>query len=142
MKTLKLNGIRKRAILCRSNDFVKTVVVMIPITEEQEKEIDDNSYIDINNLRIAANSIYCYGNIDITNNDDLKSIEKFDLINKGDDDNYIHSNYDYEKGEVKYEGKIPKTYPINDAVEWFKYNHLLIGKPERILIYKCKMHDL
>lgn len=142
MKTLKLNGIRKRAILCRSNDVVKAVVVMIPITEEQEKEIDDNGYIDINNLRVAANNIYCYGSIDINNKEDADYIKKFDLIGKSDDDNYIHSRYDYEKGIVKFDGKIAKTYPTSNVIEWFKYNHLLIGKPERILIYKCKTHDL
>lgn len=142
MKILKLNGIRKRAILCRSNDVIKTVIVMIPITEEQEKEIDDNGYINVDGLKINASNIYCYGNIDINNNEDLKSIEKFDLIGKGDDDNYIYSNYNYEKGIVEYDSNVPKTYPINNTIEWFKYNYLLIGKPERILIYKCKMHDL
>lgn len=142
MKTLKLNGIRKRAILCRSNDVVKTVVVMIPITEEQEKEIDDNGYININNLKVATNNIYCYGNIDINNDDDAETIIKFDLIGKGDDDNYIYSGYDYEKGIVVFDGNVAKTYPISDRIEWFKYNYLLIGKPERVLIYKCKQHDL
>lgn len=142
MKTLKLNGIRKRAILCRSNDVIKTVVVMISITEEQEKEIDDNGYIDINNLKVAANNIYCYGNIDINNDDDAEAIIKFDLIGKGDDDNYVYSGYDYEKGIVKFDGNVAKMHPISDRIEWFKYNYLLIGKPERVLIYKCKQHDL
>jgi hypothetical protein len=53
----------------------------------------------------------------------------------------IHSNFNYQEGYALVEG-IAKTYPTFDIIEWFKYNHCLIGKPARIIIYKCKKENL
>ena len=87
-------------------------------------------------------SIYCYGDIDLSDKENVEYIKKFNLINQDDFSNTIHSNFNYEKGTVEYEDKIPKTYSTNDVMLWFKYNYLLIGKPKNILIYKCKKVEL
>ena len=59
-----------------------------------------------------------------------------------DEENPIHSNYDFDEGNVTIEGNIAKMYSCYDVVKWFKYNYVLIGKPNRILIYKCKKEEL
>lgn len=141
-KTVNLFGIREKAILCRiknMGDYVYTV--MRGITDEQEKKLDDVEAINLNGKIVGKADIYCYGQIDVTNEEDLNYLRKFNIINL-DAENPIHSGYDYEQGTVFIEGHIAKTKPCWDVIEWFKYNYLLIGKPERIIIYKCKKHDL
>ena len=142
MKKVILNGIRKRAILYHTDGYNvnKRVVVMIPITDEQEKYIDKHESIELDGIIIRE--IYCYGNINVDNEDDANAIKNFDLINKGENDNYIYSNIDFEKGYALYDGPIPKMYPTSNIINWFKYNHLLIGKPDKILIYRCRLTDL
>lgn len=142
VKILNLHGIRKKAILCRTKamgDIVYTV--MKEITEEQEKKLDDVEAVNIDNKVIGKHDIYCYGQIDINNEEDLNYLKKFNIINL-DAENPIHSGYDFDKGTAVVEGDIAKTHPCWNAIEWFKYNYLLIGKPKRIIIYKCKKCDL
>lgn len=140
MKELNLLGIRKKTILCRIEGYGISFVVVRPISKNDEKQLDDNGYIDIDNNRIDKKDIYCYGEIDLLCQDDIEYIKKFNLI-----DTYnggtVHSNFNYEKGIVMYEGTV-KTYPTFDVIEWFKYNYCLIGKPKHIIIYKCKKEDL
>lgn len=140
MKELKLLGIRKRSILCRIEDNGTSFVVITLINEKDEKQLDDNGYIYIDNNKIDKRDIYCYGEINLLSQDDIEYIRKFNLIDSHNGGN-IHSNFNYEKGIATYEGVV-KTYPIFNAIDWFKYNYCLIGKPERIIIYKCKKEDL
>ena len=141
-KVINLLGIRKKAILCRIKtlgNFIYTV--MRPITEEQEKELDDMEKITIDGITIDKDNIYCYGQFDINNEEDLNYIKKFNIINL-EADNAVHSNINYEDGTVTIEGNIAKTYSCYDVVKWFKYQYLLIGKPNRIIVYKCHKHEL
>ena len=141
-KIVKLFGIRKKAILCRIKylgDYVYTV--MREITDKQEQELDDLESINIDNKVVTKEDIYCYGQIDVNNEEDINYIKKFNIINL-DSENSIHSGYDYEKGEVVIENNIAKKHSTWNPIEWFKYNYLLIGKPKRIIIYKCKKCDL
>lgn len=141
-KIVNLLGIRKKAILCRiktMGDYSYTI--MIGITEAQEKELDELNSITIDNKLISKDNIYCYGEIDINNEQDVQYLKKFNIINL-DAENPIHSNYNYEEGNVLIEGRVVITRPTWDVIEWFKYNYMLIGKPKRVLIYKCKKHDL
>lgn len=142
MKKLKLIGIRKRVILCRFNNIAKEIAVMIPLTDEQVEELETNQKIEIDGKIITNDKIYCYGDIDLSDKETVDYIKKFNLITDDYVSNVVHSNFNYDKGVVEYEGKIPKTYSTNDVMLWFKYNHVLIGKPKNILIYKCKKHDL
>ena len=141
-KVINLLGIRKKAILCRIKtlgNFIYTV--MRPITEEQEKELDDMEKITIDGITIDKDNIYCYGQFDVNNEEDLNYIKKFNIINL-EADNAVHSNINYEDGTVAIEGNIAKTYSCYDVVKWFKYQYLLIGKPNRIIVYKCHKHEL
>lgn len=116
---------------------------MEAITEEQEHRIDRsaNYYGAIqferkDGIIVAAKDIYLYGEINFNNDDDIELIKRFKLINE--DGNYIHSNFDYEKGNFTTIDGIAKTYPTWDLINWFKYCHVLIGKPQRIIVYKHK----
>jgi hypothetical protein len=113
---------------------------MRPITEEDEQNLDKWEYINVDGKRIDKKDIYCYGEINLSSNDDVEYIKKFNLLDT-DNGGTIHSNFNYQEGYALIEG-IAKTYPTFDIIEWFKYNHCLIGKPTRIIIYKCKKENL
>lgn len=138
---LNLLGIRKKVILYHIKSLVGiTYTVMRPITEEDEKNIDKLKYLDIDNRHIDKKDIYCYGEINLSSDDDIQYLKKFNLLDT-DNGGIIHSNFNYQEGYAVIE-TVAKTYPTFDAIEWFKYNHCLIGKPARIIIYKCKKEDL
>jgi hypothetical protein len=113
---------------------------MRPITEEDEQNLDKWECINVDGKRIDKKDIYCYGEINLSSNDDVEYIKKFSLLDT-DNGGTIHSNFNYQEGCALIEG-IAKTHPTFDIVEWFKYNHCLIGKPTRIIIYKCKKENL
>ena len=49
----------------------------------------------------------------------------------------IPSNFDYNTGYVYSNNEdIFKTHDTWNKIDWFKFNHCLIGKPERIIIYR------
>lgn len=115
------------------------------ISEEQEKQIDNSKmyYGEIihrleDDTIIPAKNIYLYGKIEFTN-EDINLIKEFDLINS--DGEWIYSNFDYDKGCYTTIDKEHKTYPTYDAVKWFKYCHCLIGKPNRIIVYKLPLKN-
>lgn len=141
-KIVNLLGIRKKAMLSRiktMGDYIYTV--MQEITEQQEQEIDDLESVSLDGKVISKDDIYCYGIIDINNEEDVRYLKKFNIINL-DAENNIHTGYNYEKGNVLIEGNIAKMSSTWNVIEWFKYNYVLIGKPKRIIIYKCRKHDL
>ena len=140
-KKLNLLGIRKKVILCHTKSLAGvTETVMRPITEEDEQNLDKWECINVDGKRIDKKDIYCYGEINLSSNDDVEYIKKFNLLDT-DNGGIIHSNFNYQEGYALIEG-IAKTYPTFDIIEWFKYNHCLIGKPTRIIIYKCKKENL
>lgn len=136
MNKLNLLGIRPKATLCITKGISGTkVTIMRPITESQEKEIDDYEKCVIDGNSIGRADIYIYGEVNLDSPDDIAAINKFKLINDDNTGSSMHSNFDYEKGEVEYE-TMPKFHPTWNAVEWFKYNYCMIGKPERIIVYR------
>lgn len=140
-KKVNLLGIRKKVILCHIKSLASvTYTVMRPITEEDEQNLDKWEYLNIDNKRIYRKDIYCYGEINLSSNDDVEYIKQFSLLDT-DNGGIVHSNFNYQEGYALIEG-IAKTYPTFDIIEWFKYNHCLIGKPTRIIIYKCKKENL
>lgn len=141
-KIVNLLGIRNKATLCRIKQMGNLVyTVLRPITKEQEEEIDEKEEINFDGTIINKDNIYCYGQFDINNKEDINYIKKFNIINL-DDNNPIYTNYDFNKGIVSVEGNVIKTSECYNPIEWFKYKYLLIGKPERIIVYKCNKCDL
>lgn len=135
-------GIRQKGtILCRTNN---NIVIVQSITEEEEQYIDNavKYYGEIRHIKndgtiIHAKDIYLYGEIDFNNEDDIFNIENFNLINSNSDShNWTYSNFDFEKGCCTTIDGSLKVIDINDPLQWFKYNYVLIGKPKRIIVYK------
>lgn len=128
--------------LCHSNDN-KTffTVVMEPITAEEEARIDKSSkyygttrYERKDGAIINQKDIYMYGEIDLDSDDDLDIIEKFNLIDERG--NWMYSNFDYDAGTITTIERKLKQFQTWNPVLWFAYCHCLIGKPQRIIVYK------
>lgn len=117
---------------------------MEAITEKEEQRIDKSAkyygeirYVKNDDIIISAKHIYLYGEVDFNNEDDLANIEKFDLIdNDIEARNLIYANFDFEKGCFTTVNGIAKTYTTWNPILWFMYNYVLIGKPQRIIVYK------
>ena len=136
MKKLNLLGIRKKALLCLTKGIAGTkATVMRAIDDAQEHTIDTDECISFDDNLINRADIYIYGEVNLDSEDDIAAIRKFKLINDGEHGCTIHSNFNYETGEVEYE-EIPKMHTTWDAVEWFKYNYCMLGKPKKIIIYR------
>lgn len=118
---------------------------MEAITEKEEERIDKapKYYGEIRHIRsdgyiIPAKDIYLYGEVDFNNSDDVNNIERFNLI---DTDlnvcNWIYSNFDFDKGCFTTIDGISKGTPTWNALRWFMYKYVLLGKPQRIIVYRC-----
>lgn len=148
-KEYNILGIRKRAILLRSKTIHGIeLTIMEAITEEQEKRIDKSSdYFGSIQYRckhgvIPQKDIYLYGQVDLTNQDDIQMIKKCNLIDNDNLDNFIYKSFDYKTGIIKTEDDVTKITVCTSPLEWFKYNYCLIGKPERIIVYKLLKFNL
>lgn len=136
-------GIRPNGVTIYRTNAIKgsTLVIMEAIDEQQELRIDKSKtyYGDIrferpDGIIVPAKDIYLYGEVDFSNKDDIANIERFNLINP--DGEWIYSNIDFDKGTfTTIDGKA-KMYQTWNCLDWFKYCHILIGKPARIIVYK------
>lgn len=148
-KEVSVLGIYKKTILCHTNNFgTEEIYVMEPITQEQEDAIDNsfNQYGEIRFIRsngniIGKQNIKLYGDVNLNSEEDLAAIEKYQFINE-DWRSFVYSNFDYERGIVGLVNGKFMYYPTKDPILWFKYNHCLIGKPNKIIIYKIPKVNL
>ena len=130
-------------MLCRINCIKgKNIgVYMEAITEQEEKQIDSSVkrngrllFKHSNGKVVEGKDIYLYGEVDFNNNDDISQIEKFNLTD--DNGNYMYSNFDYDNGTFTTINHVAKSFPTWDCVKWFMYCYCLIGKPQRIIVYR------
>jgi len=124
-------------ILARSNG---EAIIMEAIDQKQEDSID----------RISdKRNYYLYGDIDITKKEDVDFIRNHRIIQQ-DHLGMVYTNFNYDAGNfkqsmifngVEYE---PRNLwgPCTDAIEWFKFNHCLLGKPAKIVIRNAKYGEL
>ena len=142
MRKINIMGIRSKVIMNRTHE---NYLVMQAITEEEELAID-NAMDTEDTIRfvleekyvIPGRDIFLYGHVDVNNPDDLEIIKNAKIITE---EIYeaanIPSNFDYETGDVYSDQEgIFRCHDTWDKIKWFKLNHLLIGKPERIIIYR------
>lgn len=152
IKQFEILGSKKRTVLYRSSDKRRfEYVIMQPITIEEEQDIerskeetDHFSFYPADNVGVYDKNIFCYGSIDFHNEDDIKVINDanildMNIMNKSD---YIPKYFDYENGIIATDEKgILISSPTWNKIEWFKYNYCLLGKPERVIIYKVDAKD-
>ena len=142
MRKINIMGIRSKAIMNRTDIHY---LVMQAITEEEENMID-NSVDEEGSIKfllegkhvIPGRDIFLYGKVDVTNPDDVDVINKAKIITEEiNQAANIPSNLDYETGDIyAAEDDRFKNHDTWNKLDWFKFNHVLIGKPERIIIYR------
>lgn len=130
-------------MLCRINCIKgKNIgVYMEAITEQEEKQIDSSVkrngrllFKHSSGKVVEGKDIYLYGEVDFNNDDDISQIEKFNLTDNNG--NYMYSNFDYDNGTFTTINRVVKSFPTWDCVKWFMYCYCLIGKPQRIIVYR------
>ena len=141
MQKINIMGIRSKVILNRNGN---SYLVMESITEKEEQELDTLAdleqmrYIVDNKYIVNSESIFLYGQINLNDKNDINLILKSHIITPEiNNAANIPSNLDYETGDV-YADKdgIYKCHDTWNKIDWFKFNHVLLGKPERVIIYK------
>lgn len=144
-KVIDVKGIHpKGMILCRIKDLngIRNVYIR-PISQEEEDRIDKSS-IYYGNIRyeredeiIAANQIYLYGEVNFNNQEDIDVLDAFNLIDYFG--SYVYDRFNYDTGTVTTDKtEIIKRVLTSDCIARFKFCHCLIGKPERVIVYKAK----
>lgn len=139
MKKYNLFGTKRITILCRTKELgQESKIIMIPISEEDENRIDKEKVYKIknetNSYLVENKNILIYGEVSL-NEDDINVLDRLNII--PEEGGVIYSNLDLKTGELIVEGDYPKEYPTFDPVLWFEYNYMLLGNPNRILIFKC-----
>ncbi len=109
---------------------------MKPIDQKEEDKIDKRNNKD---------NIYLYGDVNLNDPKDIETIKSYNFFNT-EQKGMIYTNFDYDRGlftlvEQSLGNDITKTEHVvkwaacMDPVLWFKFNHCLIGKPDKIIIY-------
>ena len=141
--TIPLPTCQDYRILCSSiNGNTVRSTIMIPISEQEEKNIDNikDSTLKFhrNNMSFSVKmkDIYCYGEVDFTNKDDLNQIDSFDFLEHlGASGIHIYSQYDYKTHSCKtFNKKLLWTETWRPSVV-AQMTHGYLGKPQRILLF-------
>lgn len=142
MKTRKVFGIRKKVVLNHSNS---DMLFMESIGEKEEKLIDESletfsspRFILEKDIVVYPSNIYVYGKVDLDDNNDINLLMSKDIMpDSVMEAAIIPSNFNYEDGIIYSNGNNEFLYHNTwNKLNWFKYNYCLLGKPERIIIYK------
>lgn len=108
-------------------------IAMKAITQKQEDKIDKIS---------DKRNIYFYGDINLNNPDDIKIIKDYNFVSQREG-SILYTKFDYETGiftlvpqfnGVEFE-QVVKWGLCHDPVLWFKYQHCLLGKPNKVIVY-------
>ena len=126
------------------NKHEKELIIIIPITEDEEKRLDSGFLQTIRNgftFSIHSNEIICYGEIDFTtNSDDYFVIEGMKWLDHLEAKGLsIPANYKYEEHSCYSPTRKAKyTETFNPAVI-AQYVHARLNKPQRCCIFREKI---
>ena len=146
-KTRNLFNTRKQTLLSRSEKQDYGVFMEV-ITEDTEHKLDKMmnahgsfTFVNTSGKKIPSSAVYLYGEVDLTNKKDIQYLERYKraILNPYDIGNWYYTSFNYETGEITYDENKQAFLGINfisDFVQWFKFNYCIIGKPNRIIIYK------
>lgn len=150
MSKYNILNTKKKTILCRiGTKHDPGVIVMQQITPKEEEEIDNSvnenvykrSRFYLNpELFVEGKEILAYGEINLKNEDDINLIRNLPILDDKvmDCGNIIPTTFDYNAGTI--DGINPWSHTWDNLL-WFKYHHCMIGKPERIIIYRISMKN-
>ena len=148
MRKINIMGIRSKVILNRT---LGNYLVMQSITEEEENAIDNAmdsedviKFVLEEKYVIPIKDIFLYGHVDITNKEDIQVIKNSKIITEEiNGAANIPSRFSYKSGEVYSDREgIFRCHDTWDKIKWFKFNHVLLGKPERVIIYKINKNHV
>lgn len=116
-------------------------VVIMPITEEEEKDLDNNRHLVHkylgNEFYIDPSLCYAYGELDLSpDSDDIKKICKAKWFDKFEVNITMHGEYDYETHTVTSDVKGGRWYETDDPRTFLPYFHACLNKPKRVVIFK------
>lgn len=124
--TINVLGIRKKVMLAHSkSNRTGQTILMRAIDQAEEDELDK--------LRHKTN-IYFYGDVDLEAKSDTDTIKNYNFVHN-DYRGMIYSTFDYEKGSFDLVDAEVKWGASISPLEWFKFNHCLLGKPAKVVVY-------
>lgn len=132
---------RNFMFIARPADNSGVQVVIMPITEEEEKDLNNNRHLVHNYLGnefyIEPALCYAYGELDLSpNSKDIEKIYKANWFDKMDINITLHSEYDYETHTVTSDVVGGRWYETDDPRLFLPYFHACLNKPDRVVIFK------
>lgn len=142
-KVISLIGNHKRVPICHSKECGRNVYYMLEVLSKRDEDnieelVANKRHVYYQNCMgdiIDERDILLYGNINLKNQDDIDELKRLKLINP-DEGNWVYSNFNYENGTVKTVEGVLKRYDTFDIILNFKQKYCMIGKPDRVIIYK------
>lgn len=143
--TYNLLGLFPNGVALNRKLWIKKTTISIrlePLTEEQESFIDNHKnvwtngkYIRDDGVEFAGNNILLYGDVELNNREFIDCIRNLDIINS-EDNPWYRTDVNFTTGVVDRE-KVRKWSFTTNPLTWFEYNYMLIGRPNKIIIYEC-----
>lgn len=131
-----------QTLICRTINREQHSVMMVPINEHEEDKFEKDGMIRLKRgnltFNIKAKDVYCYGEIDFSNgSEDMETIADFNWLDfmtfQGVS---IPANYNYSDHSCLTDGNDYKTYDTTRPEVLTKYKHGVLGKPERVIIFR------
>lgn len=145
---MPLTDLTYQVICSHSISKVETeLVIMIPISEQEELAIDKGLLITTRNgfkFAIDKSTVICYGEIDFhDNSDDFDVIQGMNWLDHlGALGICVPSDYNYEEHCCYSPNKSYRYYDTTNPAVVAQYMHARLGKPQRCCIFKEKRNGL
>lgn len=116
-------------------------IVITRITEEEEKDLDNNKSILIkrgsNQFDINPDNCIAFGDLDLSpNSKDIKTLCNSKVFSNFDINLFVLSKYNYDTHTVTSDIRGGRWHTTKDPNVFLPYIHGCIGKPERVVIFK------
>ena len=123
-------------------------IIIAPITEEQEKELDSNNMIVLRDqysrtfIATPKNS-YAYGKLNLSpKSEDINKILKAQLFRGFYINIVCFTDYDYDSHTVTSDVPGGRWYETDNVENYLPFLHGKIGNPERVVIFKINFDIL
>lgn len=144
LTTYNLLGMFPKGVVLNKKAGYKKSTISIrlePLTDEQEDYINNNKniwsegkFIRDDGVEFTANNILLYGEAELNNREFIDFINKLDII--PEDNSWYRTKVDLKTGKVSKQEVRLQSQTFNNFT-WFEYNYMLIGRPNKIIIYEC-----
>lgn len=127
--------------IARPNENNGVQIVMIGISEEQEKKLINNENVvietDRGTFNISPDFCYVYGELDLSpNSSDIIKLQEGNPFNNLNVKISVPAEYEYENHCIVSSTRGGTWYNTSDIKDYLPYLHGCIGKPKRIAIFK------